>query len=153
MAKKAKASDKEKAPSNGAAPNGNAAKPAAKRASSPRKKPTTRKTAATTEEKSRVSAPARDQDQRWNNNWRIHVIINLADEGEKHGTVNHRHRKIENENAVTFFQRQLKTVLWIGRGIYFTMKPASQRLTDQADERRVVINDTNPFFAHGRRLR
>ena len=58
MAKKAKASDKEKAPSNGAALNGNAAKPAAKRASSPRKKPTTRKTPATKEGKSRVSDEA-----------------------------------------------------------------------------------------------
>jgi len=84
------------------------------------------------------------------------VIINLADEGEKHGTVNHRHRKIENENAVTLFQRQLKTVLWIGRGIDFTTKPASQRLADQADERSVVVNDKNPFeitVDHGRRLR
>ncbi|HLC14468.1 MAG TPA: hypothetical protein VJK31_14550 [Chthoniobacterales bacterium] len=58
MEKKAKASDKEKAPSNGAALNGNAAKPAAKRASSPRKKATTRKTLATKEEKSRVSDEA-----------------------------------------------------------------------------------------------
>jgi hypothetical protein len=58
MEKKAKASDKEKAPSNGAALNGNAAKPAAKRASSPRKKATTRKTPATKEEKSRVSDEA-----------------------------------------------------------------------------------------------
>jgi hypothetical protein len=58
MAKKAKDSDKEKAPSNGAALNGNAAKPAAKRASSPRKKATTRKTPATKEEKSRVSDEA-----------------------------------------------------------------------------------------------
>ena len=58
MEKKAKASDKEKAPSNGAALNGNAAKPAAKRASSPRKKPTTRKTPATKEGKSRVSDEA-----------------------------------------------------------------------------------------------
>jgi Protein of unknown function (DUF2934) len=58
MAKKAKISDKENAPSNGAALNGNAAKPAAKRASSPRKKATTRKTPATKEEKSRVSDEA-----------------------------------------------------------------------------------------------
>jgi len=58
MEKKAKASDKEKAPSDGAALNGNAAKPAAKRASSPRKKATTRKTPATKEEKSRVSDEA-----------------------------------------------------------------------------------------------
>ena len=58
MAKKAKDSDKEEAPSNGAALNGNAAKPAAKRASSPRKKATTRKTPATKEEKSRVSDEA-----------------------------------------------------------------------------------------------
>ena len=58
MEKKAKASDKEKAPSNGAALNGNAAKPAAKRAGSPRKKPTTRKTPATKEGKSRVSDEA-----------------------------------------------------------------------------------------------
>jgi hypothetical protein len=58
MAKKAKISEKENAPSNGAALNGNAAKPAAKRASSPRKKATTRKTPATKEEKSRVSDEA-----------------------------------------------------------------------------------------------
>jgi hypothetical protein len=58
MAKKLKASDKETAPSNGAALNGNAAKPAAKRTSSPRKKATTRKTPATKEEKSRVSDEA-----------------------------------------------------------------------------------------------
>ena len=58
MAKKAKISDKENAPSNGAALNGNAAKPAAKRASSPRKKATTRKTPANKEEKSRVSDEA-----------------------------------------------------------------------------------------------
>jgi len=58
MAKKAKASDKQKAPSDGAALNGNAAEPAAKRASSPRKKATTRKTPATKEEKSRVSDEA-----------------------------------------------------------------------------------------------
>jgi hypothetical protein len=58
MAKKLKTSDNETAPSNGAALNGNAAKPAAKRASSPRKKPTTRKTSATKEEKSRVSDEA-----------------------------------------------------------------------------------------------
>ena len=58
MPKKLKASDKETAPSNGAALDGNAAKPAAKRASSPRKKPTTRKTSATKEEKSRVSDEA-----------------------------------------------------------------------------------------------
>jgi hypothetical protein len=58
MAKKAKASDKEKAPSNGAALNGNAAKPAAKRVSPPRKKPTARKTPETKEEKSRVSDEA-----------------------------------------------------------------------------------------------
>jgi hypothetical protein len=58
MAKKAKASDKDKAPSNGAGLNGNAAKPAAKRTSSTRKKPTTRKTPATKEEKSRVSDEA-----------------------------------------------------------------------------------------------
>jgi hypothetical protein len=58
MAKKAKISDKENAPPNGAALNGNAAKPAAKRTSSPRKKATTRKTPATKEEKSRVSDEA-----------------------------------------------------------------------------------------------
>ena len=58
MPKKEKASDKQKAPSDGAALNGNAAKPAAKRASSPRKKATTRKTPATKEEKSRVSDEA-----------------------------------------------------------------------------------------------
>lgn len=57
MAKKAKASDKEKAPSNGAVLNGNAAKPAAKRVSPPRKKPTARKT-ETKEEESRVSDEA-----------------------------------------------------------------------------------------------
>lgn len=55
MAKKAKISDKQDAPSDGTALNGNAAKPAAKRASSPRKKATTRKTPATKEVKSRVS--------------------------------------------------------------------------------------------------
>jgi hypothetical protein len=58
MAKKAKITDKQNAPSDGTALNGNAAKPAGKRASSPRKKPTTRKTTATKEEKSRVSDEA-----------------------------------------------------------------------------------------------
>ena len=58
MAKKAKASDKEKAPSNGAALNGDAAKPAAKRSSPPRKKPIARKTPEMKEEKSRVSDEA-----------------------------------------------------------------------------------------------
>src|SRR5205807_3932242 len=58
MAKKAKASDKEKAPSNGAALNGDAGKPATKRVSSPRKKSSTRKSPATKEEKSRVSDEA-----------------------------------------------------------------------------------------------
>jgi Protein of unknown function (DUF2934) len=58
MAKKEKASDKETAPSDGTALNGNAVKPAAKRASSPRKKPATRKTPATRKEKSRVSDEA-----------------------------------------------------------------------------------------------
>ena len=58
MPKKAKTNDTQRAPSDGAALNGNAAKPAAKRASSPRKKPTTRKTSATKEEKSRVSDEA-----------------------------------------------------------------------------------------------
>jgi len=58
MPKKAKTNDTQRAPSDGAALNGNAAKPAAKRASSPRKKLTTRKTPATKEEKSRVSDEA-----------------------------------------------------------------------------------------------
>jgi Protein of unknown function (DUF2934) len=58
MAKKAKASDKEGAPSDGAALNGNAAKPAAKRTSSRRKKATARKTPGAKEEKSRVSDEA-----------------------------------------------------------------------------------------------
>jgi hypothetical protein len=58
MPKKAKANDKEEPPSDGAALNGNAAKPAAKRASSPRKKAMTRKTPATKGEKSRVSDEA-----------------------------------------------------------------------------------------------
>ena len=58
MPNKAKANDKDKPPSDGAALNGNAAKPAAKRASSPRKKAMTRKTPATKGEKSRVSDEA-----------------------------------------------------------------------------------------------
>ena len=58
MAKKAKVSDKGNAPSDGTALNGNAAKPVAKRASSPRKKPTTRKTPAIKKEKSRVTDEA-----------------------------------------------------------------------------------------------
>jgi hypothetical protein len=58
MPKKAKASDKEKAPSDGAALNGNAAKPAARKATSPRKKTTTPKTPTTNKEKSRVSDEA-----------------------------------------------------------------------------------------------
>ena len=56
MPKKAKASDKENVPSDGAALNGNTAKPAARKASSPRKKATTRKTPK--REKSRVSDEA-----------------------------------------------------------------------------------------------
>jgi hypothetical protein len=58
MPKKAKASDKEKAPSDGAALNGNAATPAVRKAASPRKKAMTRKTPATKKEKSRVSDEA-----------------------------------------------------------------------------------------------
>jgi hypothetical protein len=56
MPKKAKASDKQQAPSDGAALNGNAARPAARKAISPRKKATTRKTPK--KEKSRVSDEA-----------------------------------------------------------------------------------------------
>src|SRR5437588_6813545 len=98
-------------------------------------------------------AASRNKDQRWNDYGRIHMVINLADEGKEHRSVNHRHGEIKNENAVTLFQRQLKAVLRIGRGIDLATKSASQRLTDQADERSVVINDKNPFLAHGRRLR
>ena len=58
MPKKAKASDTQKAPSDGAALNGNAAKPAAGKATSPRKKATMPKTPATKKEKSRVSDEA-----------------------------------------------------------------------------------------------
>jgi hypothetical protein len=58
MPKKAKTSDNENAPSDGAALNGDTAKPAAKKARSPRKKATTPKTPATKEEKSRVSDEA-----------------------------------------------------------------------------------------------
>src|SRR5438105_15620591 len=60
MPKKAKASDKqnENVPSDGAALNGNAARPAAKKVSSPRKKATTRKAPATKKEKSLVSDEA-----------------------------------------------------------------------------------------------
>src|SRR6266513_5658397 len=104
----------------------------------------------------RLIAAARNQDQRWNNKWRIHVIIDLADKGEEHGAVNHRHREIKNENAVALFQRQLKAVLWIGRGIDFATKPTPQRFADQASERSIVIHDKNAFeitVGHGRRLR
>ena len=58
MPKKAKANDQQEAPSDGAALNGSAAKPAAKKATSPRKKATTRKTPATKKEKSGVSDEA-----------------------------------------------------------------------------------------------
>ncbi len=58
MPKKAKANDDEKARSDGAALNGNTAKPAAKKTRSPRKKATTPKTPATKEEKSPVSDEA-----------------------------------------------------------------------------------------------
>jgi hypothetical protein len=58
MPKKAKASDKENVPSDGAALNGNAARPAARKAASSRKKAMTRKTPATKKEKSRVSDEA-----------------------------------------------------------------------------------------------
>jgi len=58
MPKKAKANDQQKAPSDGAALNGNAAKLAAKKARSPRKKATTAKTLSTKEEKSPVSDEA-----------------------------------------------------------------------------------------------
>src|SRR6266576_2500628 len=57
MPKKAKVSDKENASPNGTTLNGNAAKPAAKKATSPRKG-TTRRTAATKKEKSRVNDEA-----------------------------------------------------------------------------------------------
>jgi hypothetical protein len=55
MPKKAKVNDNEKAQSDGAALNGNTAKPAAKKARSPRKKATTPKTPASKREKSPVS--------------------------------------------------------------------------------------------------
>jgi len=58
MPKKAKTNDTQRAPSDGAARNGNAAKPAARKAASPRKKATTRKTPVTAKEKSRVSDEA-----------------------------------------------------------------------------------------------
>jgi hypothetical protein len=58
MPKKAKANDNENAQPDGAALNGNAAKPVARKARSPRKKPTTPKTPATKEEKSPVSDEA-----------------------------------------------------------------------------------------------
>ena len=58
MPKKAKISDKQQAPSDGAALNGNAAKPAARKTTSPRKKATTRKTPATKKENSWVSDEA-----------------------------------------------------------------------------------------------
>jgi hypothetical protein len=56
MPKKVKASDKQQAPSDGAALNGNTAKPAARKPTSPRKKATTRKTPK--KEKSRVTDEA-----------------------------------------------------------------------------------------------
>ena len=58
MPKKAKANDNEKAQSDGAVLNGNAAKPAAKKGRSPRKKATTPKTPSTKEEKPPVSDEA-----------------------------------------------------------------------------------------------
>ena len=58
MPKKAKANDQEKAPSDGAALNGDTAKPAVKKATSLRKKSTPRKTPATKKEKSLVSDEA-----------------------------------------------------------------------------------------------
>jgi hypothetical protein len=58
MPKKAKANDQQKAPSDGAALNGNATKPAAKKATSARKKAATHKTPETKKEKSRVSDEA-----------------------------------------------------------------------------------------------
>ena len=58
MPKKAKVSDNEKAQSDGAALNGNTAKPAAKKARPPRKKVTTPKTVATKKEKSPISDEA-----------------------------------------------------------------------------------------------
>src|SRR5438552_5212079 len=58
MPKKAKVNDNEKARSDGAALNGNTAKPAAKKARSPRKKATTPKTGATQKEKSPISDEA-----------------------------------------------------------------------------------------------
>jgi xanthine dehydrogenase molybdopterin-binding subunit B len=58
MPKKAKASDTQKAPSNGADLNGDAAKPAARKATSPRKKAMARKSPAAKKEMSRVSDEA-----------------------------------------------------------------------------------------------
>ena len=58
MPKKAKASDTQTAPSDGAALNGNAAKPAVKKPRAPRTKATTQKTPATKAEKSPVSDEA-----------------------------------------------------------------------------------------------
>jgi len=58
MPKKAKVNDNEEAQSDGAALNGNTAKPAAKKARSPRKKSTTPKRPASKREKSPVSDEA-----------------------------------------------------------------------------------------------
>src|SRR2546421_6145166 len=58
MPKKAKANDDEKARSDGAALNGNTAKPAAKKARSPRKKASTPKTPVAKKGKSPVSDEA-----------------------------------------------------------------------------------------------
>ena len=58
MPKKAKTSDTQKPPSDGAALNGNTAKPAARKATSARKKAATPKTPAVKKGKSRVSDEA-----------------------------------------------------------------------------------------------
>ena len=58
MPKKAKATDQENVLSDGAALNGNTAKPAAKKATSSRKRATTRKTQATKKQKSPVTDEA-----------------------------------------------------------------------------------------------
>jgi len=58
MPKKAKLSDKQKAPSDGAALNGNSAKPEPKKAGSPRKKPASGKASASKRAAPRISDEA-----------------------------------------------------------------------------------------------
>src|SRR5205085_8636679 len=69
------------------------------------------------------------------------MIVNLADEKEEHRPVDHRHLKIEEEQIVSFLQRQLEAVIRSGRSIHFAAQERGQRLARPPHQRHVIIHD------------